>query len=146
MSEIVMTTQNSPGAVGANLVAFFFSATGQPSYVGNDGIVHTLTDDPGNYANLVVTSNLAMTSNTAANLGAVTMNSPAGRVRAGPGTTSLVVTNALVSNLSHVMAWPSQNDTTGRVTAVTPNAGNFTISLVSPTANMTIDFVVVNAA
>ena len=62
------------------------------------------------------------------------------------GVSQLVVTNSLVANTSHVYALPSQNDATGRVTAVTPSAGNFTISLIPPTANMTVDFIVANAA
>lgn len=145
MSEIVFVQQNTPVSIGANMCAFFFNNVGQPSYVGSDGIPHALTTDPGLYANLTVTANLALTTENAPTVGDATLDVPAGRVRASPGMTALVVTNNTVTPESHVMAWPSQNDVTGRVTAVTPNAGNFTISLVSPTANMAIDFVVINA-
>ena len=42
MSELVLQNQASPGAIGANLVAFFVDANGVPSFVGNDGIVHSV--------------------------------------------------------------------------------------------------------
>lgn len=162
MSEIVMTQQNSPGAIGANMVAFFFTLSGRPAYVGNDNIVHELVDDPGTLGNLAVTNNLsaanvsantlAVTTNqtiagnmTANVTGNVTMNTLRGRVRVQAGNTVLVVTNSLVSATSSVQAWPSQQDATGLVRSVTPAAGNFTIALSAPTANMNVDFVVASA-
>jgi NADH:ubiquinone oxidoreductase subunit F (NADH-binding) len=55
MSEFVLQLENSPGAIGANLVAFFIDANTQlPSFVGNDGVVHAVT----------ITANNAVYSNT----------------------------------------------------------------------------------
>lgn len=159
MSELVMTTQNSPGSVGANMVAFFFNTDGRPAYVGNDNVVHVLVDDPGTFGNIAVTNNLsaanvsanalavstsiALTGNMTANVtGNVTMNSLRGRVRVQAGNATLVVNNSLVTENSSVQAWASQQDATGLVRSVTPAAGNFTIALSAPTANMNVDFVV----
>lgn len=147
MSELVMTMQASPGALGANLVAQYVDVTGVPCYVGNDGIVHQVltANSTQAFANLSASANFALGSTITANIGAFTMNTPTGRVNAANGATSLVVTNSLVTANSKVMAWPSHNDTTGRVYAVVPAAGNFTISLTAPTANMSVDFVVFGA-
>ncbi len=148
MSEIVLTYRSSPGALGANLAAIFFDLSGNLSYVGNDGVAKSVEVSGGNsvVANEAVSANFALASTITANVGAATMNTPSGRVKAGIGATSLVVTNSLVTANSKVMAWPAQSDATGRVTAVTPAAGNFTISLTAPTANMSVDFVVFGAA
>jgi hypothetical protein len=146
MSEIVMTNQASPGAMGANLSALFFNLSGQPCYVGNDGITHILLEDPGTYANLSVTANLALAEANTAVAGNATLNGLTGRAVAAIGQTLLVVTNNRVAANSHVFVMPSANDTTGRVTAVEPFAGNFRVSLVAPTANMSLDFVVFNPA
>lgn len=43
MSEIVHTHQASPGALGSGVSAFYFNATGEPCFVGNDGIARQLT-------------------------------------------------------------------------------------------------------
>lgn len=80
-----------------------------------------------------------------ATVGAVTINMPSGRVNVAASATSVVVTNSLVTAASHVIAQPSTNDSTGRVTAVVPAAGSFTIYLTAPAAQMSIDFVVFGA-
>jgi hypothetical protein len=153
MSELVLTAEANPGALGANLSAFFFNLSGVPSYVGNDGVEHNLLASGGNLpiANANVSGNITLAGNfvvSSANSGVTgnaTINKATGRVIAGIAATVLVVTNNMVTANSHVFAQPSANDATGRVTAVTPAAGNFTISLTAPAANMPIDFFVVTA-
>lgn len=146
MSEIVMTNQANPGALGANLSALFFNLSGQPCYVGNDGIQHILLEDPGTFANISVTNNLALSDSSSGVAGNVTLNALTGRAVAAIGQTLLQVTNNRVTASSHVFVMPSANDTTGRVTAVVPGTGNFRVSLVGPAANMPLDFVVFNPA
>jgi hypothetical protein len=146
MSELVLTNQANPGALGANLVAIFVNTLGQPSYVGNDGIPHVLSSDGADaaYANLSVTIDLSLAHEIAANVGAVTMNTPSGRVTAANSAANIVVTNSLVTANSRVMAWASTNDANGRVNSVVPAAGNFTVYMTPPDSNMSIDFVVFN--
>ena len=85
-----------------------------------------------------------VTTATAGSTGAVTINALSGRVKFASGATSLVVTNAKVTTDSHVLAIPSQSDTTGRVTAVVPGSGSFTIYCVAPTSTMSVDFFILN--
>lgn len=150
MSEIVMTNQANPGAMGANLSALFFNLSGQPCYVGNDGIQHILLEDPGTFGNMTVTGEISVTgeitvsSASGAGVGNTTVNAQSGRVTAAVGQTLLLVNCNLVTASSHVFCQPTQNDTTGRVTAVVPGTGNFQVSLTAPTANMTLDFFVLN--
>lgn len=145
MSEFVMTNQASPGAVGANMSAFFFDLIGRPAYVGNDAAVHVLMTAAAN-GDVEVTGNFIVGSNVSVTTGNATINESSGRVIAGVGDTALVVTNNRVTAASLVFAQASANDSTGRVTAVTPGSGEFTISLVAPAANMPIDFLVVTPA
>lgn len=92
--------------------------------------------------NFNLTANqLNVSSTTAGSTGATTINDMSGRVKFAIGATSLVVTNSNVTANSHVWAWPSSNDSTGRVTAVVPGAGSFTIFCVAPTAIMNVDFI-----
>lgn len=152
MSEIVMTNQASPGAMGANLSALFFNLSGQPCYIGNDGITHILLEDPGTFGNVTVTGEigvigeLTLSSANGAGMGNTTVNAQTGRMTASAGQTLLQVNCNYVTADSLVYAWPTQNDTTGRVTAVVPGAGNFRVSLTAPTANMTLGFTVFNPA
>lgn len=80
-----------------------------------------------------------------ATVGNVTINKSSGRVNVAAAATNITVTNSLVTANSHVMAVASQSDTTGRVTSVVPASGSFTINCVAPTANMSVDFLVVGA-
>ncbi|MDD5036956.1 MAG: hypothetical protein PHE55_19695 [Methylococcaceae bacterium] len=81
-----------------------------------------------------------------ATVGAVTINKPSGRVNVAAGGTSIVVTNSLVTEKSHVMACVSSNDTTAYVKNVVPVAGSFTINLgTAASAQASIDFLVINA-
>lgn len=90
-----------------------------------------------------LTANRFMPPSTiTATVGAVTMNTMTGRVNAAASATYVVVTNSNVSANSHVLAIPSNYDSTGRVVAVAPAAGSFTIYLTAPTAQMSIDYFV----
>lgn len=83
-------------------------------------------------------------STAAGTTGATTINDMSGRVKFAAAATSLVVTNSNVTADSHILAIPSQNDTTGRVTAVVPGSGTFTIYCTAPTATMSVDFFILN--
>jgi len=45
MSEIVLTNQASPGALGAGVTSLFANTDGHPSYVGNDGVTYVLAGE-----------------------------------------------------------------------------------------------------
>jgi hypothetical protein len=150
MSELVLTNQGSPGALGSGISAFFFSVGGLPSYVGNDGIVYSLTGMDGNGAfsfngALSVGGNINVSSNNTASVGNVTMNGViTGRVNVGIGVTQLTVTSNMVTANSHVFAQAAANDSTGRVNSVVPAAGSFAINCTGPAANMAVNFWIVN--
>ena len=76
--------------------------------------------------------------------GSQTINRISGKVNAASGTTSLVVTNNLVTANSIVWTSIGTNDATIRVTSVVKSAGSFTINYVAPTAESIIEFVVIN--
>ena len=149
MSELVMTNQSSPGALGANLSALFFSLAGLPSYVGNDAIVYSLTGMDGNggfsyNGALSFGGALSVSSNITASVGNVTMNGViSGRVVVGIGATQLAVTCNMVTANSKVFAQAATNDTTGWVKAVEPTANQFVIHCNAPAANMPVQFFVV---
>ena len=42
MSELVLQEQANPGAIGTDLYAFYFNTSGQPCYVGSDGVEHVI--------------------------------------------------------------------------------------------------------
>lgn len=79
-------------------------------------------------------------------VGAVTINKPAGRVNIAAAGTAVVVTNSLVTAASKVIAICSSNDVTALVRNAVPAAGSFTINMAqAPTAQTSIDFIVINA-
>lgn len=80
-----------------------------------------------------------------ATVGNVTINKASGRAIVAASAANVVIACSLITANSHVMAWPSQNDATGRVTAVVPTTGNITVYCTPPTANMSVDFVVFGA-
>ena len=76
--------------------------------------------------------------------GAQTINKISGKVNAAAGTTSLVVTNNLVTASSIVICQMGTNDATARITSSVEAAGSFTINYVAPTAETVIKFFVIN--
>jgi len=76
--------------------------------------------------------------------GAQTINKISGKVNAAASSTSLVVTNNLVTAASIVMCELGTNDATARITSVVEAAGSFTINYVAPTAETVIKFWVIN--
>lgn len=76
--------------------------------------------------------------------GAQTINKTAGRVNFAALATSLVVTNSLVTANSIITAVAATNDATGYVLSVVATAGSFTIYVVAPTAEMAVNFLVIN--
>jgi len=134
MSELVLTQQANPGAMGANLAAVFVDTAGQPSFVGSDGAAKKLMDSN----RPVVASNITITP------GPITMNFPAGRIILSPGANSTLVINSFVTVNTLVFAMAAANDSTGRVTAVESGAGNFTVYSTAPAANMPVNFLVIN--
>jgi hypothetical protein len=89
---------------------------------------------------------LAADSTNTATVGAVTINKTSGRVNIAALGVAVVVTNSLVTAASHVIAWMSSADATGRVISVVPAAGSFTINTVGVTAQASFDFLVLNPA
>lgn len=151
MSEIVLSNQASPGALGANLSAFFFSVTGAPSYVGNDSVVHVLAEFANGSlavpANLSVAANITTTFNNTANVGSVTLNgAAAGRAIVAAGANSVTITSNMVTANSKVFPVAAANDVTGRVNAVVTANGSVTLHCTAPTANMAVDFLIINQA
>ena len=88
---------------------------------------------------------LDYTNTAAGTTGARTINKAAGRVNFAAAATSLVVTNSLVTAASKVFALAASKDTSGRVYAVVPAAGSFTIYCTAPAAEMPVNFLVINA-
>lgn len=76
--------------------------------------------------------------------GAQTIDKVTGTVNVAAGQSSVVVTNSLVTTDSLVIATIRTNDATARITNVVPGNGSFTIRLVSPTAEVSIGFLVIN--
>jgi hypothetical protein len=150
VSELVLTHQSSPGALGANLSAFFFTAAGLPSYVGNDGIVYTLTGVDGNggfsfNGPFFAGGNFTVASNMSAPVGNVTLNNVSrGRVIVANGSTSVVVTSNRVNSSSVVLAVAAADDSTGWVKSVVAANGLFTVNCNAPSANMPVNFFIVS--
>lgn len=88
---------------------------------------------------------LDYTNTAAGTTGNRTINKAAGRVNFAAAATTLTVTNSLVTAASKVFALAAANDATGRVYAVVPAAGSFTIYCTAPTAEMPVNFFVLNA-
>jgi hypothetical protein len=86
---------------------------------------------------------LAIASGTTATVGAVTMDKSAGRINVASGSTSVTVTNNRVSAASHVFASVTTNDATALIKSIVPTSGSFTVNLVAPTAQIELDFFVV---
>jgi len=76
--------------------------------------------------------------------GAQTINKTAGRVNFAIGATSLVVTNSLVTANSIIVGIAATNDATGYVTSIVAGTGSFTIYAIVPTAEMAVNFLVLN--
>jgi len=76
--------------------------------------------------------------------GAQTINKISGKVNAAAGTTSLVITNNLVTTNSIVMCDLGKNDATCIIKSVVEANGSFTINYVAPTAETVIKFFVIN--
>lgn len=77
--------------------------------------------------------------------GAQTINKAAGTVNFGPGASSLVVTNSLVSTASTVLCSVRTSDATAYVKNCVPAAGSFTANLgAAATAETSVGFLVIN--
>ena len=87
---------------------------------------------------------LQATNTAPGTTGAQTINKPSGKVNAAAGTTSLVVTNSLVTTASIVICQLGTNDATCDIKSVVEGAGLFTINYTAPTAETVIKFQVIN--
>ena len=77
--------------------------------------------------------------------GAQTINAASGSVNFATGTSSLVVTNSLVSANSVILVTKGTNDSTARLGAAVAAAGSFTIYMdVAPAAECRVNFLVTN--
>ena len=154
MSEVVLTNQNTPAGVGANMAAVFFTAAGALASVNSAGNVRTYVGEDGGTANVSslrvlgaanLQGDLQVTFNNTAVVGNVTMNGVLrGRVNVAAGASDLVVVSNLVTANTSVFAVAAANDVTGFVKAVTPSAGCFTVHCNAPTANMAVTFILAN--
>ena len=103
--------------------------------------------DPSTEAALIA-QGLAVTSSAVPTSGAVTANVTSGSVTVAIGSSSLVVTNALVNTSSKVWACVSQAAADGtllRVERIVPAAGSFTIyGTANATAATVIDWCLLN--
>ncbi len=89
--------------------------------------------------------NLPKTSTAVATVGAQTISKPAGSVNFAAAATSLVVTNALVTATSVIIATVGTNDTTMKSVAAVAGAGSFTLyANAAATAETRVSFMVVN--
>ena len=84
------------------------------------------------------------TNTAAGTTGSQTINKPSGKVNAAAGTTSLVVTNSLITTSSIVMCQLGTNDATCVIKSVVEANGSFTINYTAPTAETVIKFKVIN--
>lgn len=154
MSEIVLTNQNTPTGIGANMAAVFFTVAGALASANTSGNVRTYVGEEGGIAsvsNLMVSGSanlqgdLQVTFNNTAVVGDVTMNGVLrGRVNVAAGASNLVVVSNLVTANTSVFAVAAANDSTGFVKAVVPSAGCFTVHCNAPTANMAVTFILAN--
>lgn len=84
------------------------------------------------------------TITAAGTTGVQTINKVSGTVNIAAGQTSITVTNSLVTVNSIVLPVIRANDSTAQIKNVVPSAGSFTINLVSPTAETSLGFFVIN--
>ena len=89
---------------------------------------------------IVFPSTITLTGTT----GAQTINKISGKVNAAAGSTSLVVTNNLVTTSSIVMCQLGTNDATCVIRSVVEANGSFTINYIAPIAETVIKFKVIN--
>lgn len=87
----------------------------------------------------VATDNYEDKSSTPGN---VSTNAYRGRVAAAASATTLTVTNNRVTTTSYIGTNLATNDATAVIKSVVPGNGSFTINLTAPTAQVSIDFVV----
>ena len=131
--------------------AYFFGSTINQTG-GANGITRGLFINPTltsafDFRAIEVTAGRIVYSSTitpAGTTGAQTINRISGKVNAAAGTTSLVVTNNLVTTSSIVMCQMGTNDATARITSSVESNGFFTINYVMPTAETVIKFTVIN--
>jgi hypothetical protein len=88
---------------------------------------------------------LSKTSTAAATTGAQTISKPAGSVNFAAAATSLVVTNALVTANSIIIATVNTNDATMKTVLAVAGAGSFTLHAnAAATAETRVSFLVIN--
>ena len=158
MGKLIQSQIANPGAPGAGQATFYTNLTPRPCMVLPDGVeqvIPTMTAAGGLLPVLAGANALGAGANgfkelfldytNTATVGAVVINKASGRVNAAAAAVSVVVTNSLVTAASHVFCQLSTADATAQVLSVVSVAGSFTINLVAPTAQVSIDFFVVGA-
>jgi hypothetical protein len=154
LSEVVLTSQNTPTGIGANMAAVFFNAGGRLASVDSGGNVRAYVSEANGAVSLPALTvagtcslqgDLQVTFNNTAVVGSVTMNGVLrGRVNVAAGASDLVVISNLVTANTSVFAVAAANDVTGFVKAAVPSAGCFTVHCMAPTANMAVTFILAN--
>ena len=124
---------NQTGGANGTIRGFYFN----PGITSLLGELRALDIQQGK---LVFSSTITATGTT----GAQTINKISGKVNAAAGTTSLVVTNNLVTTSSIVWVQPGTNDATCKSAVAVEASGSFTIYYTAPTAETVIKFKVIN--
>lgn len=142
MKKIQVThIKNNPPTSAQNISAGYNvgqwwddTITGKKYFHKSDGVWELIGSD-------AIFSKSIISSGTT---GAQTINKISGKVNAAAGTTSLVVTNNLVTTNSIVMAQVGTNDATCKSAIAVEANGYFTINYVAPTSETVIKFFVIN--
>lgn len=109
------------------------------------GIDIRLADDSANAPLTASTLALDKTVTPSGTTGNQTINKPIGTVNFAAASTTLTVTNSLVTTSSIIVCTALKNDATGYVKSVSPSAGSFVITLVAAaTAELPVSFIVLN--
>jgi hypothetical protein len=129
----INSTINQGGTSSGKIRGFYFNPI--TTSVRGDLIAFEATA-----GRIVYTSTITPAGTT----GAQTINRISGKVNAAAGTTSLVVTNNLVTTSSIVMCQLGTNDATCVIRSVVEANLSFTINYAAPTAETVIKFTVIN--
>jgi hypothetical protein len=146
-----VTTPLVIGGTAANSVLALRSTAGIGTtdaivlQVGSNGAVEAMRILSGGVVNLPVLLTLAATNTAPGTTGAQTINKPTGTVNFAIGTSTLVVTNNLVTVNSLVFCVVRTNDATAVIKNVVSASGSFTITLNAAAGGETsVGFWVVN--
>lgn len=136
---------------GSNNIMIGYAAQASSASVSNEvtlgnASVNTLRLGGGNFAVSDTDFKLSHTTTAGGTTGAQSIAKPAGRVNFAAAATTLVVTNALVTANSIIIATVNTNDGTMKYVTAEPTAGSFTLRAqpAAPTGETKVSYVVYN--